>query len=121
MDLSKRMSRIRQCLNENLCLKHKYLGLVKVTRIEDDLFYVAADSGEYPFRYDEFEKMFTVVKTRPSDNDADDGKHDTPDERNIPQTYDASLYGKHRRTLFPATDSSESEKRHSQNSKKSLR
>ncbi len=98
---------LQKCQDDGLLLRHKYLGLMRVSKLEEEQFYAKSDKGEFPFRYDEVGGIITVIKPHRHKSKGDNGdKPSFPKERNIPQTHDATLYGKHRRTLFVPNDES---------------
>lgn len=112
---------ILDCLSNDIPLNHKYIGQLKVVTVEDELFYaVSEEKGKLPFRfYDVGKVIFKCTESKASQNSII--KKDAGVEHTIDPGYDPSLYVKRRRTLFPYSGQTESEKRHNLNSRKNLR
>ena len=118
MDVTIAKKLLSDCLGSGKRIRHKYLGLIKVVSVDEEQFEADTPAGVLPFLYDDLDKFITTPAERVSENSKPSETHDP---QMIPQTYDASLYTKKRRTNFPANALSSSQQRHAQNSTKKLR
>lgn len=110
-------------LNSGKIMIHKYLGRIELRLLKTDKFYANTIKGVLPFLYDDIGKVISLELPNSESNLSAQGiEHENRYfEESKDLGYNPSLYVKKRRTSFPFTGQTTSEKRHSLNSKKRLR